>query len=542
MRITQNFTDRKYLKNNNRVLSNYNKSMQKIWSQMDYFRASENAINASKAMTVRKNLQDLEMYDSNLKFTQGLYEAAEQNLYTIANSVYIEVSTKLNQACNGTYDQTQLDIIAHELDQYADAALTTLNADYAERRLFGGTNNSSPAFGVLKEADGVTDALDPVTGHKIVTYNGIPVEDISADGTHYKERITKEEFYTAFNAGDTDSVMRIAYDEGYDKEITEAEYNDILNGTGGNAADPEAVKMVSHLVTSEIDEEDYVAGDPAYSIEDGKYYKTETVTKYYEVGFRYYTKEPATEEDYINSNGDGSIIKEPDTYEIITEADYNAAKASNDPNFQYYKAEDDGTGNIVYSRPVDYKYFNVEANEVGGCKPIYVDIGLGIKYNAAGEVQVGTAVDVSMNGAKITGTGFTTIKNGVNSHFDSEDPFSKPSFDMQFSNNFVQLIYDAADALRAGDVSRANATIDLLDTSNTGILTEITTLGANQKSAEFYLEKDEEYKMSLQERQNDVEGCDMNEEIINMEATEAAYNALLQLSANILPKSIFDFI
>ena len=79
MRITQNFSDRKYLKNSSKLLSGYTKSMLKIESQMDYFRASDNAINASKAMTVRKNLQDLSMYDSNLKLTKGLYEAAEQN-------------------------------------------------------------------------------------------------------------------------------------------------------------------------------------------------------------------------------------------------------------------------------------------------------------------------------------------------------------------------------------------------------------------------------------------------------------------------------
>lgn len=501
MRITQNFTDRKYLKNNNKLLSNYTKSMLKIESQMDYFRASENPINASKAMTVRKNLQDLEMYNSNLSLTKGLYEAAEQNLYTIANKVYIEVSTKLDQACNGTYSQDELDVIAHELDQYADSAIKTLNSDYAERRLFGGTNNSSPAFDTLKEEDGITDALDPVTGHKIVTYNGIPIEDISADGTRYMNRISKDEFYAAFNAGNADSVMRIAYDEGYDKEITEAQYNEIANGTTGvSEPDPDAVRMETREITTEVTADEYDANDPAYSTKDGKFYKTETVTKYYEKGFRYYTKEAATEEDFIASKGDGSVIQDGD------------------------------------------KYFKVYTGEVGGCKPIYVDIGLGIKYNAEGEVQVGTAIDVSMNGAKITGTGFTTVNASANTHYNENDPFSKPSYDMQFSNNFIQLIYDAADALRAGDVSRANATIDLLDNANTGVLTEITTLGSKYKSIEFYLDKNEEYEMSLKERQNEVEGCDMNEEITNMEATEAAYNAMLQLSANILPTSIFDFI
>lgn len=492
MRITQNFSDRKYLKNNNKLLSGYTKSMLKIESQMDYFRASENAINASKAMTVRKNLQDLGMYDSNLKLTKGLYEAAEQNLYTVANKVYIDVSTKLDQACNGTYDQTQLDIIAHELDQYADSAIKTLNSDYADRRLFGGTNNSSPAFDTLKEADGITDALDPVTGHKIVTYNGIPVDDITADGTHYMNRISKDDYDAKVAAGEGDTVIRVAYDEGYDTEIDEAEYNTIA------ANDPGSVKSVTQSVKKEVTADEYDPNDAAYSKENGKFYKTEDVTKYYKTNYRYYTGDAATEEEFNASKNDGSIVN------------------------------------------VDGKY--IKTGDVPGCKPIYVDIGLGIKYNAEGEVQVGTAIDVSMNGAKITGTGLTTSKASVNTFYDKNDPFSKATYDMQFSNNFVQLIYDAADALRAGDVSRANATIDLLDNSNTGILTEITTLGSKYKSTEFYLDKDEEYKSSLLERQNDVEGCDMNEEITNMDAMQAAYNAMLQLSANILPRSIFDFI
>ena len=468
MRITQNFSDRKYLKNSSRLLTGYTKSMLKIESQMDYFRASDNAIKASKAMTVRKNLQDLSMYDSNLKLTKGLYDAAEQNLYTIANKVYIDVSEKLDQACNGTYSQDELDIIAHELDQYAESALKTLNSDYAERRLFGGTNNSSPAFGVKKEADGITDALDPVTGHKVVTYNGIPVDDITADGAHYMERISEADYNAKIANGEADTVVRVAYDEGYDTEIDKAEYDRIA------ANDPDSVKEVTH------------------DTENG------TVTKYFKTNYRYYTGEAATEAEYKASKDDGSIVK------------------------------------------VDGKYIKTE--NVGGCKPIYVDIGLGIKYNDKGEVQAGTAVDVSMNGAKITGTGMITLNAVTNTFYNKDDQFSKPSYNMQFSNNFVQLIYDAADALRSGEVSRANATIDLLDHANTGVLTEITTLGAKYKSTEFYLDKDEEYKSSLLERQNDVEGCDMNQEITNMNAMQAAYNAMLQLSANVLPRSIFDFI
>ena len=98
MRITQNFSDRKYLKNSSRLLSGYTKSMLKIESQMDYFRASENAVKASKAMTVRKNLQDLSLYDSHLKLTKRLPSRIFIQLQTRSISMFPQNSIRLATA------------------------------------------------------------------------------------------------------------------------------------------------------------------------------------------------------------------------------------------------------------------------------------------------------------------------------------------------------------------------------------------------------------------------------------------------------------
>jgi hypothetical protein len=49
-------------------------------------------------------------------------------------------------------------------------------------------------------------------------------------------------------------------------------------------------------------------------------------------------------------------------------------------------------------------------------------------------------------------------------------------------------------------------------------------------------------RTALYERQNTVEGTDILKDITDYYAIEAAYNASLQMGANILPKSIFDFI
>ncbi|MGN0608900.1 MAG: flagellin [Oscillospiraceae bacterium] len=420
MRITQNFTNRSYLRNNNKVLTSYNKSMEKIWSQKDYFRASDDSINSSKAMTVRKNLRDLEMYDDNLKTADGVFKAAEDNLYSIANNIYLNIQTKLETACNGTYNREELSIIAEELEQYAGITIETLNSDYAERRLFGGTNNSSPAF-----------ATEVENGRTYVTYNGIRVDDMvrNEDGELcYYTRIDKAEYDAA---ADPTTVLRRGIPDG------------------------------------EIKLED---------IEGGK----------------------------------------------TAEEQYNELAAA-DPDSVY--SETDSEGNVTYYQK-QYNYYRNEMPAVPASKPIYVDIGIGIKYDNDGNIDPQTALDVGLNGAEITG--FGTDEDTKNNEF--------------YSNNFVQLIFDAAAALKEGDMERANATLDRLNTANTGILTEITTLGAKQNSIEFYLSKNEEYKTSLQSRQNDVEGCDMNEEIINMDSTEAAYNAALQLSSRVLPRSIFDFI
>ena len=264
---------------------------------------------------------------------------AETNLYTVSHDIYLNLQNKLEAACNDSYSADDRSIFAREIEEFGDLVLETLNADYADRQIFGGSNNSTVPF--TKE---------------LVT---------AADGTeHY------EVFY---------------------------------NG--------------------------------------------------------------------VNVNTAASLDVFP------------------------------------------------------GSKPVYIDVGMGIQYNDNYEVDPQTAMEISLNGAEITGFGKAVDKNGD-----------------EYNLNYIQMIYDAADALKNNDVSFANATLDRLNKANSGILTHITTLGAKQNRVEFYKNKNEDYRYSLQERQNDVEGCDLNKEITDYESTNAAYQAILQMSSNILPKSIFDFI
>lgn len=164
----------------------------------------------------------------------------------------------------------------------------------------------------------------------------------------------------------------------------------------------------------------------------------------------------------------------------------------------------------------DYTTFN-------GAGGIYVDVGLGIEYDANGIVDPDTAMDVGLNGAQLTGCG---MDNG-----------NPPD-----SNNIIQLTYDAAFALYQGDKEMANRLIDKLQKAQVTVLSGITKIGTKQSDIKFYLEKNDGYRYNLQEDQNKTEGCDLTKEITNFSSAKAAYNAALQMGSQAIPKSIFDFI
>lgn len=191
--------------------------------------------------------------------------------------------------------------------------------------------------------------------------------------------------------------------------------------------------------------------------------------------------------------------------------------AVNGSTIRYYDKE----GKLAETKTINCPSDNGGADGFPGTKPIYVDIGLGIKYDENGTVNPATAIDLSLNGAEITGCG--TDKDGD-------------------SLNLIQLVYDAAAALRKGDTESINRYIDKLDEANSKVLDAITTLGVKQNNMQMYIDRNDVYRINLSEKQNTIEGVDIEEEITNMKSIEAAYNASLSLGSGILPKSLFDFV
>lgn len=383
MRVTQNALSRQYVKNLGNSQSRMMDYMNKILSGRKFNRASEKSIDASKAMTVRKQMQNLDNYDDTLNTAKELFNAAETNLTSIIDTYSLEAKTKVISATNGTNIDV-IDCYVEDLEGLAENIMDNLNADFAERQIFGGTNNSATPFTyqqvTVTNAGG--DVLYNSGSKKTICYNGVPV---------------------SMNASDIAAA----------------------NGNG-----------------------------------------TYTVTY----------------------NGDASTAK----------------------NMTINFADARTSGNNEDMFP--------------GSKPIYVDIGIGIKYDSNYEVDPQTALNISINGAKCSGSG--TDSDG-------------------FSKNIIQLVFDAADACKRSDQTTLNKLIDKITDATNTVTETRTSLGSMQNSITFNISKNNEYRANLNEMQNDLETYDTvetGEMYTDYTVMQSAYQAVLKMGSSAIPTTLFDFL
>jgi len=87
MRIAGGTIRRNYLKNYEMNSSAKFDSEQKIQTGRQFQRASENPINAAKALRVRKSMAELETHQANLKSADSIYQVAENSLLTVSSLI-----------------------------------------------------------------------------------------------------------------------------------------------------------------------------------------------------------------------------------------------------------------------------------------------------------------------------------------------------------------------------------------------------------------------------------------------------------------------
>lgn len=668
MRITDKMSNRLFLSNNTRLRSNLLGSYERIMSQRRFNRVSEDSINGAKAMMIRRDLRDLDIYNSNLSSVKQLFTEAESNLMQISSKNYISVEEQLTAATNGTHDQMEMNIFSTTLDEIADSMVETLNADFSERQIFGGTNNSTPPFEIGRYC--VTDENDNIVyppyfydyyvgaeatkqqveaANKaldtLAEYNGkgngmddkelaeikrtlqkVGIELHVSDGCKYSAEVKTDN-----NRGDKVTVLayggspqNITYSEATNPVIAEVEtamtalnnaadkaaavtdnadvlaklgltaeisedgnniiYKDskgiILNerDAGGNVtamnALPESIKSkVPKQITVTAENPDVAKVNAAIADINAAADKADAINNNAAVLAKLgITAEAAADGTVTFKDDQGNAIDVTNGLpkDIVSKAGVSVITKQNENEVKAHLEMVDVPRAVTYNGiPVDFdvmhKMTDADGNrfdvQIGskftvkklnddfswdegmeiapdvsaavkgrnnsllfpGSEPIYVDIGIGIKYDRENDYKIDpqTAMDTAFNGADIIGCGL------------DDDGYSK---------NLVQLVLESARALRNGDQSTPNAIIDKANLANNNILIKIAELGSKQNSIEFYESRNEDSKKNLRERQNIVEGTDMETEISYFESLKAAYEASLKVGTQVIPNSIFNYI
>lgn len=174
----------------------------------------------------------------------------------------------------------------------------------------------------------------------------------------------------------------------------------------------------------------------------------------------------------------------------------------------------DENGNILYNGQ-DLSSNTIDAEN------IYTTLGQRIEFDEGGNLDTASAVSMSTPGCNVMGYGVDENGN---------------------SNNVYILFGEIAEALRNGDTQKLEQQTAKLDDMLDNALVNIADVGERQKYVEFIETRAIDDEFNLKSKQNDVEGIDQSEAIIDYKVMEMAYNAALSMGSKVLQSSLLDYI
>jgi len=158
---------------------------------------------------------------------------------------------------------------------------------------------------------------------------------------------------------------------------------------------------------------------------------------------------------------------------------------------------------------------------------LYVDVGLGMSFDAAGVVNKNSVFSYSTPGINIVGNGTTTI-DGIN------EPVSKNLYNLlgKIATEFE------SDSYSSDTVDKLFGQFQKASNQANQVTTEI---GSKTNYLNFMTDRYVAQDLNLQTRQTKVEGIDAAYTYIAFQTQKVAYQAALQMGSSIIQSSVFDY-
>ena len=595
MRIAGDTIRRNYL---SRYETNYGdkyNSEKKIYSGRQFDRASENPIDAARALRLRKSMAEVETYQDNLKTADSIYTNAETSLMSLS-TILQTTYEKLVEGADGTRNPDDMNIIAMSIDNYAEEMVQSLNIDIADRKVFGGLNNETAAFKIEGSENG-----------KYLTYNGVSVNSSNDPDSFPYSGVSYLDIGIGMSTDKTNgriddqSALPITFNGvqctgcGMTNKTASIELNSITPGNeysmdisaggkartikfiGGNT-NAETVENINAQLKEAFQETPEITEDGQFHyIDDPTWYPyknaviddtTGSIDFSAMTGNEYYSLEVTMngKTKYVDFQGGDTVTDSMNNltsalndafgegkFEVhangmIIDAGKQPAQVSNYGDYGDVNATADGGVDIqgaMDSSSADPS--KIYAVNLGG-KKVVMDMGDTVaetveKTNkrmagsgAFGETPVPRVNDLGTIQYDVDG-GHVVIGNtkGASNEFEFNEVDG-------YAKNIIQLVLDAGKMLRKGDHQMVARYADLIYAAQSNLSIAIADLGTHSKFIEFNEDRLADVMINLKDKQNDIESTDLPSEITRWKVLESVYNASLQMGSSVLSQSIFNYI
>jgi flagellin-like hook-associated protein FlgL len=510
MRITSSASVRRYINSLHQNFRRKNDAESRIIANRKFTRASQNPMDAARALRNRKAMSEVATYQRNLEVAKGIYDAAEGAVQQISG-IMQDLQQALIRGATGTYTLEQKEIIALEIDSLAEQMVRLMNLVQADRRIFGGVENSNrPPYDIR---------------NGVVFFNGEPVN-------RYQDPSLFPNARTSF----LDVGLGLAWLDEYTIDPQTA----IPVTFNGAAILGSGVSGTNYILDFDV----LASSVNAFSFapEPGENYEFNVVFNNVAPMTTFsFTGSVADLQDELDvAFGLGNVVAEQIGDDVIIRSNnpslsLNVALDSSSPDTTAVtRVSENITHEVIVTLGSEQRTVRFTTGATDSDTIANLNASLASAFGG-GRVVVGNS-----------GMFFTTdMINQLSVHAPDASNLAGIGGIKEtpggFPRNIIQLTLDAAISVRNGTDSLTARYADMIFASQSYLSLSIAAIGSEQAFIEFNQERLMNNMTSLKELENHLEYPDFGFEIMNQKMLEMIYNATLQLSAATIPMSIFNF-
>ncbi len=181
MRVTENMRFLNTTYNLGNIKKKHEAVIEKLSSQKNINRLSDNPIGMTRLLDLRKTKTSLDQIKGNINHAKGFLSISETKLTAVSDLLIRAQELAIGQA-TGIATQESRAIAAKELQEIISELLTQANATFNDKYIFAGSKNSAPPFSL---ADPLP-SISAVTAGSMNHFNGTVSAQGSFSGTANK--------------------------------------------------------------------------------------------------------------------------------------------------------------------------------------------------------------------------------------------------------------------------------------------------------------------------------------------------------------------